>query len=253
MVGPILASRRDAAGNATALYDVQSQETTMRYNAIVLDEDFIGAGHTAGIPLAGAPVAGYPWVKKIVGAAPPTVAPVANAAYGVVACALTSTAEKEEATLYCNDNLTFNEVTGCSFETYLAVQTLPTLLTEMVWGLQSAWVDGPDNAAFYMEFQIVAGGALNIRTKDGVNTLSASTGITLVAGAFHTFRIDGTDPTNIVFQMDGTTLQTVTGQFTFAATGANAVLQPYISAYKASGAGLGTIYVDTVQVSNNRH
>jgi hypothetical protein len=252
MVGPILASRRDADGNATGLYDVQSQESTIRYNAIVLDEDFIGAGHTAGIPLAGAPVAGYPWVKKIVGAAP-TLAPVANAAYGVLACTLSATSEKEEATLYCNDNLTFNEATGCIFETYLAVQVLPTLLTEMVWGLQSAWVDGPDNAAFYMEFQIAAGGALNIRTKDGVNTLSAATGITLVAGAFHTFRVDATDPTNVVFQMDGTTLQTVTGQFSFAATGANAILQPYISAYKASGLGLGTIYIDSVQVSNNRH
>jgi hypothetical protein len=30
------------------------------------------------------------------------------------------------------------------------------------------------------------------------------------------------------------------------------VLQPYISAYKASGTGVGTLYLDMVQVSTNR-
>jgi hypothetical protein len=36
-----------------------------------------------------------------------------------------------------------------------------------------------------------------------------------------------------------------------AATGANAVLQPYFSEFKPSGAGTGTLDVDMVQVGMN--
>jgi hypothetical protein len=38
----------------------------------------------------------------------------------------------------------------------------------------------------------------------------------------------------------------------FAATGANAILQPYMSCYKASGTGVGTMQIDMVQVAMNR-
>src|ERR1700743_1733514 len=92
-------SIRDADGNVRSIYDTNTAETIIRYNPIVFEDDFVGAGHTAGIPAAGSPGAGYAWVKKIVGAGPPTVAVVANGAGGIVACALTSTSEKEDAAL----------------------------------------------------------------------------------------------------------------------------------------------------------
>jgi len=247
----IIGSRRDADGNSTAFYDVTTQETIVRMMPIVLDEDFIGAGHTAGIPAAGSPVAGYPWVKKIVGAGPPTVSLISNSAGGVLSCALTVTSEKEDAALYFNDSLCFDASKGLVFEARIAAAVLPTTLVEMVFGLQSAWVDGPDNASYYMQFQMAASGLVNMRTKDGVNTVSASSGVTLAAGVNHIFRIDATDPTNVVFSIDGINTST-TGQFAFAATGANAILQAYASVYKASGVGVGTLNIDMIQVSANR-
>ena len=55
-------------------WDDTNMETVASSAALQFDDDFIGAGHTAGVPAAGAPAAGYPWVKKIVGAGPPTQA-----------------------------------------------------------------------------------------------------------------------------------------------------------------------------------
>jgi hypothetical protein len=247
----IVGSRRDADGNSTAFYDTNTAETLVRLQPVWLDEDFLGGGHTAGVPAAGSPVAGYPWVKKIVGAAPPTVAIVPNAAGGVMALTLAATSEKEDAAIYSADQLTWDMTKGAIFEARIAFSVLPTTLVEAVFGFQSAWIDGPDNAAFYAQFQLMASGLVNMRTKDGVNTLSYSTGVTVVANAYHIFRIDATDPTNVIFSIDGVNVST-TGQLSFAATGANAVLQPYASVYKASGTGVGTMLIDMLQASSNR-
>src|ERR1700731_2137077 len=80
-----------------------TMETVMPLAPLLFGDEFIGAGHSAGVPASGAPVAGYPWVKKIVGAGPPTVALINNASGGQMQLALTATSEKEDAVLYWND------------------------------------------------------------------------------------------------------------------------------------------------------
>src|ERR1700694_3358749 len=87
-------------------------ETVLPMAPLFFGDEFIGAGHTAGIPASGSPAAGYPWVKKIVGAAPPTVALATNASGGQVQLALTATSEKEDAVLYWNDNLAIDVTKG---------------------------------------------------------------------------------------------------------------------------------------------
>jgi hypothetical protein len=73
----------------------------------------------------------------------------------------------------------------------------------------------------------------------------------MAVDTFHIFRIDATDPTNVRFFIDGVEVST-SGQMSFAATGANAILQPYFSVYKASGVGVGTFDLDMVQLGMNR-
>jgi hypothetical protein len=247
----IVGSRRDADGNSTSFYDTNTSETLLQLRPMLFEDDFVGAGHTAGVPAAGSPVAGYPWVKKIVGAGPPTVAIQANTGLGVMACSLTSTSEKEDAALYSADQLVWDATKGLIFEARVAFGTVPGSGVESVFGIQSAWIDGPDNASYYAQFQASASGAINMRTKDGVNTLSFATGVTLVANAYHLFRIDMSDVTNVIFQIDGVNVSRP-GQMSFAATGSNALLQPYLSIYKASGAGTGSLLIDMVQLASNR-
>jgi hypothetical protein len=248
----IVGTIRDADGNVRSFIDTVTQETLLRQQPCILEDDFVGAGHTAGIPAAGSPVAGYPWVKKIVGSGPPTVAIVANGAAGLLECTLTSTSEKEDAALYGNDQLNWDVTKNLVFESRFAMAVLPSVAgVEMVVGLQSAWIDGPDNASYYLRFQANGSGAVNCQSYDGTTTTSKASGVTFVAGAFHVCRIDATNVTDIAFYIDGVRVNAV-GSIAFAATGAAAVLQMYASAYKASGAGVGTLELDTMSVSTDR-
>ena len=126
----IVGSRRDADGNSRSFYDTNTDETLVRLLPVFIDEDFIGAGH-ASIPAAGSPAAGYPWVQKTVKTGgSPTVAVIANSAAGIVALALDATSEKQEATLYANDQRNWDVTRNVSFETRLAFSVLPTTLVE---------------------------------------------------------------------------------------------------------------------------
>jgi hypothetical protein len=90
-----------------------------------------------------------------------------------------------------------------------------------------------------------------MRSKDGVTTNEIASGSTWVASAFHVIRIDATDVNDVEFVIDGVR-QNTTGQIKFAATGANAILQPYFSMYKASGTGVGSLDVDSIRAWGNR-
>ena len=247
----VIKSENDRGGHSRRFYDQNTYETVARFQPCIVDEDFIGAGHSS-IPAFGSPATGYPWVQKTVKTGgSPTVAVTANSAAGIVALALDATVEKQEATLYANDQKNWDVTKNLTFETRAAFAVLPTALVEMVFGLQSVWIDGPDNAAQYVRFQALASGLVNMQTKDGTNTFAASSGVTLAAGAYRVFRIDAADVTNVRFFIDGTEVS-ATSQFSFAATGASAVLQPYCSVYKASGTGLGTLAIDVIQASADR-
>jgi hypothetical protein len=245
-----LRSRMDGTGNSQSVFDAATGETISRYSAITLEDEFLYP--VATIPTQGAPAIGYPWVKRTVQTAgTPTVVITTSAAGGTVRCALDATSEKQEASFYANDQLVWDMTKSAMFEARIANHVLPTGVVEMVFGLQSAWIDGPDNASFYAEFQQSASGVVNMRTQDGVNAISKATTVTMVVDAFHNFRIDATTPTNVRFFIDGVEVSTP-GQLSFAATGSNAILQPYISVYKASGVGVGTVDIDMIQLGMNR-
>lgn len=235
-------------------YDDAYQYETVFPNApLFFAEEFIGAGHTAGIPSSGSPVAGYPWVKKIVGAAPPTVALIANTSGGVVQLALAANSEKEDAALYWNDNLAIDLTKKAGFEVRSALTVAPSAAgVQSVWGFQSAWIDGPDNGSFYIGFGATANGNLLLRSKDGVTTNAIAAApiggaaITLDTN-FHIFRIDLGNVNDVGFYYDGVRVNAA-GSITFLATGSNAVLQPYSSVYKPSGTGLATLQIDKLDV-----
>src|SRR5579871_2867310 len=89
-------------------YDDVTQETALPIRAHALYEDFDTADFAAGAISAR-------WVKKLVKTAGTvSVGALANAAGGVVACALDATNEKQDAALYFGDQLTFDVTKGFS-------------------------------------------------------------------------------------------------------------------------------------------
>lgn len=238
-------------------YDPAQQfETVAPMAPLQFMEEFIGAGHTAGIPASGSPTAGYPWVKKIVGAAPPTVGLIANASGGQVQLALTATSEKQDAVLYWNDNLAIDVTKKAVWEARAALTVPPSAAgVQMVMGLAAAWIDGPDNNVKYLEFGATANANLLVRSQDGTtqSAIAASTAgvpVSLDTG-FHVFRIEVGDVTDVGFYFDGVRVN-ANNSIGYAATGANAILQPYFAVYKPSGTGVATLVVDKIDIWANR-
>jgi len=232
-----------------SFYDSVTKETLLPLAPVVFYDDFLGGDLV--IPAAGSAESGCRWVKKIVGAAPPTVAKVANSANGIAACTLTATSEKQDAALYFNDQKNFAVTQGCVFEAVIKMSVLPTGTAQMVWGLVSNWTDGPDNITFSAFFKANGSGLINCEMDDNVTDSSVSSGVTLANTDTAICRIDFNDVTNVKYYINGTQVATGT-TFGFAATGTNAVLQPFFQAYKPSGTDVGTLQVDSVRIWQNR-
>lgn len=236
-------------GGVLTFYDGVSHERLLPVSPVVFMDDFNGADLV--IPAAGSEESGCPWAKVIVGAAPPTVAKVADAASGVVACTLTSDSQAQTAALDMGDQRNFSVEQGLIFECRAKLSVLPTLVAEIQFGL--AGDNGvPDSIAQSLFFDADGSGAIKCATDDGTTDSGPiASGVTVLATEWHIYRIECLDVTDIRFYIDGVHVATGT-TFAFAATGANAILQPWIGAYKASGAGVGTIQVDYIKCWQNR-
>lgn len=248
-----MSTKSQYSGGLLNFFDGTTFETILPMAALFFEDDFVGAGYGAAIPAAGSQSAGMPWVKKIVGAGPPTVAQVANAVGGQLACTLLATSEKEDAVLYWNDSKSVDITKGARFEARVNLSVLPSAAgVQAVWGLASNWIDGPDNNTCFVEFGATANGAILMRSFDGTTLISAATGLTVAAGDVHTYHISCRDITNVTFEIDGN-IQNTPGQFNLvAATGTLAVLQPYLACYKPSGTGVATLVADFVRTWANR-
>lgn len=240
------------------IYEDLTQETVGGGWPLQFGDDFVGAGHGAGVPAYGSPTAGYPWAKKIVGS-PTGVAIVANAVGGQMAAALAATSEAEEALLAWNDALSYDMTKAGMVEFRAALSVLPTGVAGASLGVGSAWVSGGAlSYARYLAFGWAASGALLVTALDGVQS-AVSVAAKQIGGAAitsdtaqHIFRIDWQNINDVVFSYDGNRVNAV-GSVTWTATaGANSMMQPIVDVYKASGVGVGTLTVDKVDMFNSR-
>ena len=96
-------------GQAGSEYNFQETGKQVRYDKSTFEiydisapqvvyDDFVGSDVV--IPAAGSPESGCKWVKKIVGAAPPTLAKTADGVNGMVLCSLTADSQKFSLTMY---------------------------------------------------------------------------------------------------------------------------------------------------------
>jgi len=226
-------------------YEATTHERVGVMAPLVFYDDFLGAGNVV-IPAAASAESGMPWAKKIVGAGPPTVAGVADAANGQIACALTADNQKQDGGLYHDDQRGFSLEQGLVFEARVRLSVLPTDVAEIVFGLIGDWADGPDAITYSAFFTADGSGEIFCEVDDDATNQSAASGVTVLAADWHIFRIEFFDVADIRFYIDGNHVATGT-TFVYAATGANAILQPYFGPYKATGTGVGTILVDYIR------
>lgn len=228
-------------------YDGSTFETIQAMYPVAVIDDFAGADVV--IPASGSEESGVIWTKKLVGAAPTTVAKTANGVNGFVLCSLTADEQKQDAALHMDDQLSLSIAQGAIFETRLSFTTLPTLAAVGSFGLWGAWADG--GSAYRVGFEVPAGGIVTCESDDNATDTAAASTVTLVAGTYNIFRIDCTTQTNIKFYIDGARVCSTT-TFANAASAANSKAQAHLGLYKASGAGLGVMSIDYVKVWQNR-
>lgn len=217
---------------------------------VTLYDDFLNPSLV--VPDQGSLESGVLWAKKIVGAAPPTVAGVANETNGAVKLHLTADVQKQNADLYHADQLNFSALQGLVFETRLKVSTLPTLHAEAVWGVAGAWADGPDAITYSCFFTADGSGEVFCEKDDNATDQSATSGVTVLATEWHIYRIDFTVATDVKFYIDGNPVAGGT-TFSWAASAANSKVQPYLACYKVGDdAGVGDLTIDYVRIAQNR-
>ena len=240
-------------------------ETIRRESACQFYDDFEGPDIV--IPAAGAAESGCKWVKKIVGAAPPTVAGVADTANGVIACTLTNADQKQDAALYWDDQLTLplntaaaTGAVGCGliFEARVRLAVLPTTETAVtaraIWGLAGAWADNAVSAnRIIFSCEGAGDGLIKVSTDDNTTDSGLiTTGVNVAATEWHNYRIDCSDPASIKFYIDNSRVASGTTFSMIGAPTASVVLQPYLSVMKTNKAGVATLYVDYVRTWHDR-
>ena len=235
-------------------YDDNTQEFISTGAAIDFNDDFVGAGHTASLPAFGSPVAGYPWVQKVVKTAgSPSVAAVTNGPGGQIAMALTSNSEAQEATLYQNDQRTWDSTKTLIYQARAQLTALPSAAgVQAVFGMSGAWSNGPLTISTYIFFGCNGSGELFMYSYDGTTRTAVDTGIALAAGVFYQFRIEIDQSGVLHFFVNGNEYTTSTSPITWAAMGTPAILQLYNSVYKPSGAGVATLILDSIEIWSPR-
>lgn len=235
------------------MYDPSEKYETISFQkGVAFLEDFCGA--FTAIPAGGSEESGCLWSKKLVQTGgSPSVAIVADAAGGIVQCALDNTGEKQDAALYMGDQRQFDVSKDLMVEFRIKVSVTPTLVAEVYWGLFDNWADGEVDAATYMVCFCCDGStSVYCESDDNSNDKSADSGKTAATGDWHVYRIEAFDQADLHFYVDGERVASST-TFDFSnATGANAILQPMVGCYKASGAGVGTVQVDYVKIWSDR-
>jgi hypothetical protein len=225
-------------GNQLAFYDGTTHETVDAFAPRKQFEDFEGAA-----------IDSNKWLYTDAGAATEALNGTSGAVF-----TFDATNENQEAGIVNQGNVLAWDISkGLVIEFRAALTVLPTLVAEAHLGvLGESQVDdkqiaSADDYAEHACFVFDGSGACVIYTDDGTNDNDAvATGITVLAGAYHTYRIDFTDDADVKFYIDGAAVATST---TFAMDDiASALVQPYVNMTKHDGAGLGTLTLDYIKI-----
>jgi hypothetical protein len=233
------ATRAKWRANQLAFYDGTTYETVRPVAPIYLYDDFFGTALNTDI-----------WVEVETNNATKAIGT------SCLLYTLTNTDQIQDAGVYGIQSKPWNIDKGLIFEARVAVTVLPTVTSEVVIGVQNDdWVTnsnlvaGGDEVAAHAYFVLNGatgtGSTLVLYTDDtGADNDAVATGITVVAGAYHVYRIDFTDSAAVRFYYDGAQVGTSYKLNTVAAL----MVQPLVMASKKAGAGLGAISIDYIRL-----
>jgi len=176
---------------------------------------------------------------------------LADQPQGVVQLLLSSANESQTAGIDYNDEKQIRAAYGPSIEFRMRFTTLPAGSTTAVWGLYGSRNDALDSITESIWFRADGSGAITVENDDGTNeTSKVATGITVVADAWHIYRIDLHENDACRFYIDGG--QVATGSTFDMSTSSTLQLQPGAVMTHGHPSDLGVMEIDYVRFWGKR-
>ena len=223
-------------GGQLAFFDGTTHETCLPFAPRYLCDDFEGETLNGNI-----------WLANDLGTATQTVLD------GYLNLFLDGNEAQEADVGASGNSLDWDISKGMVIEFRANLAVLPTDEAEMHLGiLGEAIVDqqqisAADDVGIHAVFSFDGAGLCKINTDDATNqTTAVTTGITVVAGAWHVYRIDFTDDANVLFYIDG--VQVIPATTVMMDDIVSPLVQPAMICQKNAGAGVGTLQVDYVKI-----
>ncbi len=183
-------------------------------------------------------------------AAMAVIADEPNGAFGGV---MDSDSNAEIAALDWGDQRGFNLKGKGAIEFAVRVSVAPTDVGEMVFGVAGNHNAVADTITESAWFKLDGSLAIVAETDDTTNNNDdKSTGVTAVITAYNIFRIDFKDLADVRFYIDGARVASATTFDMSNLTDAEAVMQPYFNATKATGTGVGSWRIDYCKLWSER-
>lgn len=241
-----MSTRSEYKGGILTFFDPAKKNLiTRRDSRYAWHDDF---DTYTSIPATASRANGNPWVKDITGAAPPTVGFVADGSGGIIECALTSASQAQDASVHFDDNRHIDLDRSPIVQFYARLTALPTGLGFAGLGMIGDHAATFAGTTYNVGFLVGASGAIQCAIDDNATPTSATASPTIAVDTWYAFRIEALSKSEIRFFVNGD-LVAGTTTFNYAATaGANSTLQPYFGMHKASGTGVGTLVVDSVDI-----
>lgn len=178
-----------------------------------------------------------------------TVAVVATQPNGVVAFTHTGTSESQQANIDWGDIVSLNPNKDLVAEFRINLAVAPTDVVEMYFGLTSDNDAASESKDIHASFAFDGSSSLLISADDGsTDGTPIDTGLDGADGTWYICKIDMGDLSSVKFYVNGTQMAALD----MSNIGATDYLQPYISSYKSTGTGVGTLELDYVKIWSKR-
>lgn len=220
-------------------YSASTQETVLPVAPMWWHHRFVGSSLDTT----------HVWSTVDVGAGTTSPALIDGEGGGACAIRLDATSEAQDSAIYFGDVRPFDLNANLIFEARVLVKVLPTTGVKCVLGMAGDHNLDKDSITEAAWFSMAASGAVLAETDDTTNNNDdKSTGITATTTADLILRIDFTTLSDVRFYINGASVATGTTFDMSNLTAAEAMMQPYFSLDKASGTGVGTVYIRSVDI-----
>lgn len=226
-------------GNAQ-FFDKGTQQTTLPISPVVWEDHFLGKVIDT--------VQNWTLIDvSAVGDTTPVL--VENEGGGIIQIMMDAQSEAQDSGFHQGDIEHFDLNAKLQFETRLSIETTIGSGVKFIAGVCGTYNVDKDAITEGAWFSAAASNAILVETDDTTNDENdETTGTTAVNGTFMVLRIDFSKIEDVRFFINGAAITTSTTFDMSNLTAAEAVMQPVIALDKASGSGLGTVYVDYVKL-----